>query len=190
MSGGDVQEGVNRISNSFPTVPTIQFTDASPAVPDDVSASPKRLRPFSRKQFYCQNGETMHVSGTPSPLSTSPESGGMMRPNHCRFYDPSNNNHPKIVWSGSKNLNAGFVPIKYGSAGDSQDELSGDSDNESSSTSNELAAFNHLRLFPNPTLGRATQFRRHSWIWYVLISIFVSFWLKARFQNNYFLWLV
>ena len=173
MSGGNVQEGVNRIASSFPVVPTIQFNDATPKSSEDVRASPKRLRPLTRKQFYCQNGDSLHISGTPSPLSTSPDTGGVVRPNHCRFCDQSNNNHPKIVWPSSKNLNTGFIPIPCGSAGDSHDELSGDSDTETGSNVNEFASLNHLRPFPNSSFRGATQFRRHSWIWYVLNQIFL-----------------
>ena len=158
ISGGKMQDSVSRIPAAFPVVPTIQFNDACPPL-DTVSTKPKCMKPFSHQHPYLQRGE----SGTPSAIISSPDPNSAIFSNHCRFYEQSDN-HPQIDWS-SKNLTAGFNPIKCGSAGDSDDNLSSDSDAESGSNSVELASFHHLHPFQNRNLGKATQFRRHSWIW-------------------------
>ena len=164
MSGGSIQDAncssLSNITKSYPIVPSIQFTDSCDV--GDLSTSPKRVYSYSNNPFLLESGdENSSNQGPPSPLC--PEMSKQLRHNrYCCHEQPVNK--VKIVRPG-RSLNAGFMPIKYGSAGDSNDELSGDSETE---TSTELTPTFHQHLHPyfnNNNLKNGVQFRRHSWIW-------------------------
>ena len=175
MSDGSKQDaaGVNVHKNptSLHTVPSIQFNDSSPPS-EEQTTTPARYRPIFRKQFYRQAGDNseieIHVSGTPSPLSSFPESTSVsnFRKNQRYSYDQYQSNFTHAPQTG-KNLSVGFSPIKCGSAGGSNDELSGESDGETHPVKeNHLGSMHHLHPYFNANPRRnPSQFRRHSWIW-------------------------
>lgn len=168
MSDGRMQDaaGVNIRMNpmSFQNVPVIHFNDSSPPTEDPTVLS--CIRPAFRKPYFRQSEDNpdkgVHLVETPSPLSSSPESTSFAN-NRKNQYSAD---VPRIKRSGNS-ASTGFLPIKCGSAGDSDDDLSCESDVEISSEKPlNLPIAQHLHPYSNFDIKRnGSQFRRHSWIW-------------------------
>ena len=159
-----------RISQNM-NIPSIQVHNSSPTNGDVISTSPKRLRPFPKRQYfrpYCDSSSTgKNPIVSPSPLSSSPDT----RPDSpVRINSTHSTNHVQTNRSGSgtsKQQYVGFRPLPHGagSAGDSSDEHSGDSEIETLVGSAREAFYQRLHPALRANLEKASQFRRHSWIW-------------------------
>lgn len=163
-----------RIPQNVNNIPSIQVLSSTLGNSDAMSTSPKRLRPFPKKQFYkpyVENSSTgKNPNVTPSPLSSSPDTRSDS-PVRLNSVHPLNLVQSNRSGAGTgKQSFIGFHPVPRGtgSAGDSSDEHSGDSEIETLSGSENLAreAF-YQRLHPalRANLEKASQARRHSWIW-------------------------